>query len=153
MNTKLARILATGCGVGFLPYAPGTAGTLLGIPIYLMLASLQWSLYLLTVITFTILSVYIASIAEMSFKEKDAPPIIIDEIAGFLWTMFLVSPDHFQITVGFLTFRFFDIVKPYPVRKIQQTLPGGWGVVMDDLAAGIYACVSLHLILKIWGSL
>ncbi|MCX7816350.1 MAG: phosphatidylglycerophosphatase A [Syntrophales bacterium] len=152
MSAKVAKILATGCGIGFVPYAPGTAGTILGIPIFLALVDLQWTLYLLTILAFTILSVYIAGIAEMNLKKKDAPPIIIDEITGFLWTMFLVSPDFFNITAGFLIFRFFDIVKPFPIRRIQKALPGGWGIVMDDVAAGIYACTSLHLITKLWGA-
>lgn len=147
LNERLIKILATGFGSGFAPLAPGTAGTLVGIPLYLLFSVLPWPIRLITVLAFTCLSWHVADEAEKLFGRKDAQCIVIDEIAGLQWTLFLVAPTVFHVALGFALFRLFDIVKPFPARLFQERLPGGCGVVADDLAAGIYANLSLQVLI------
>lgn len=96
----------------------------------------------------TLLAVYASGEAERIFDRKDSPRIVIDEIVGFLWSLALVGPTAGRIAAAFFLFRLFDIVKPPPARWCQDRLPGGWGVVMDDVAAGIWANVALMLALR-----
>lgn len=130
--------------------APGTAGTLAGILLYLPLSALPEPAYLFFLLAFTGVAVYLAREAEVVFKQKDPPCIVIDEIAGFLWAMFFVPPTITTVSIGFLLFRFFDILKPFPVRLLQDKLPGGYGVVGDDVMAGIYSNVVLQILIKIF---
>jgi phosphatidylglycerophosphatase A len=95
----------------------------------------------------TLLAVYASGEAERIFDRKDSPRIVIDEIVGLLWALFLVGPTLYRIAAAFFLFRLFDIVKPPPARWCQDRLPGGWGVVMDDVAAGIWANGALLLAL------
>lgn len=148
MKEKLIKLLATACGSGYAPVAPGTAGTLVGILLYFPLASLPWPAYLLFLLVFTAAAVYLAREAEIVFRQKDASCIVVDEVVGFLWTLFAVPPTLLAVIIGFLLFRFFDIVKPFPARLIQDKLPGGYGVVGDDVIAGIYGNLVLQVLLK-----
>jgi phosphatidylglycerophosphatase A len=125
-------------------------GTLVGIPLYLALSSLSWPLYLVSVSVLTLLAVYASGEAERIFDRKDSPRIVIDEIVGLLWSLAFVGPTIGRIVLAFFLFRFFDIVKPPPARWCQDRLPGGWGVVMDDVAAGIWANVALQLVLTVF---
>lgn len=100
---------------------------------------------------FSFLAIYVSGEAENLFRKKDAPQIVIDEIAGFQFTMFLITPTVWHILCGFLLFRFFDILKPFPAGYCQKRLSGGYGVVMDDVAAGIYANISLTLLILVLG--
>lgn len=151
LNDKFIKVVATGFGSGFMPFAPGTAGTVVAIPVYLVFSPLSWPLYLLSALALTSLAVYASQEAERIFHKKDAPQIVIDEMAGFLWTMFLVSPTPLHVLLGLVFFRFFDIVKPFPARWCQQRLPGGYGVVFDDVVAGIYANILLWVVIAFWG--
>jgi phosphatidylglycerophosphatase A len=143
--------VATGFGSGLVPFAPGTAGTLVGILIYLALSRLSWSLYLVFVVIITCLACYVSQQAERLFDEKDPPCIVIDEIVGFQWSMFLIAPTVLHVFAGFILFRFFDILKVFPAGYFQRSLPGGWGVVMDDVVAGMYSNIVLLLLIKFWG--
>lgn len=89
--------------------------------------------------------------AEKIFNEKDSSRIVIDEIVGFQFTMFLITPTVLHIFLGFLLFRFFDIAKPFPIRLCERKFPGGYGVVGDDIVAGIYANIFLLLLIKYLG--
>jgi len=149
LNATLVKILATGFGSGYAPLAPGTVGTLVGIPFFLLFSPFGGSMYLLTILALTFLACYVADEAERVFGRKDASCIVIDEIVGYLWTMFLVSPTLPHIALGVVLFRVFDIIKPFPVRFCESYFPGGYGVVMDDVAAGLYACLAMHVILTI----
>ncbi len=102
----------------------------------------------MTLTAFTFLAFYASGEAEKIFEEKDPSRIVIDEWAGFLWAMFLVSPTVSHLLGGGALFRFFDIVKIFPANFFQKRLPGGLGVVMDDVAAGIYANVVLHILIR-----
>jgi phosphatidylglycerophosphatase A len=137
---------ATGFGVGYSPIAPGTMGTLLAIPIYLLLSCIPSPLYELTLVTFLFLSVWISENAEKYFGKGDDQRIVLDEIMGFLITMLWVPKIILFIVFGFLLFRFFDILKPFPIRHLERTWKGGYGVVFDDVLAGVYANIILQII-------
>jgi phosphatidylglycerophosphatase A len=137
---------ATGFGVGYSPIAPGTLGTLIAIPIYYFLSGISSPLYEITLIGFLFLSVWISENAEIFFGKKDDQRIVIDEIVGFLITMLWVPKTIHFILIGFFLFRFFDILKPFPIRRLEKRLKGGYGVVLDDVMAGVYSSIVLHLI-------
>ena len=139
-------ILATGFGVGYSPVAPGTLGTLVAIPIYYFLSEIPSPLYEITLIGFIFLSVWISEKAEIFFVKKDDQRIVIDEIIGFLITMLWIPKTTRFIIIGFILFRFFDILKPIPIRRLEKGLKGGYGVVLDDVAAGAYANIVLQVI-------
>ncbi len=130
---------------------PGTAGTLVGIPLYWVFSAMPWPLWLITAAAFTCLAVQVSGEAEKLFERKDAQCIVIDEIAGLQWALFLIPPTALHVVLGFILFRLFDIVKPFPARWVQERLPGGIGVVGDDLVAALYAGLSLHLLTRFLG--
>jgi len=138
-------ILATGFGVGYSPIAPGTLGTLLAIPIYFFLSEIPFPLYEITLAGFFFLAVWVSDKAGAVFGKKDDQRIVIDEMMGFFITMLWVTKTPFFILVGFILFRFFDILKPFPIRRFEK-VRGGFGVVLDDVLAGIYANIMLHMI-------
>jgi phosphatidylglycerophosphatase A len=142
-------LMATGFGVGYSPIVPGTLGTLLAIPIYYLLSSIAFPLYELTLIGFFFFSSWVSNQAERYWGKKDDQKIVIDEIMGFLVTMLWVPKTIPFIVAGFVLFRFFDILKPFPIRRLEQ-IKSGFGVVLDDVLAGIYANIILHLILRFW---
>ncbi len=142
-------LLATGFGVGYSPVAPGTLGTLIAIPIYYFLSNISSPIYEITLIGFFFLSVWVSEKAEVLFGKKDDQRIVIDEIMGFLVTMLWVPKTAILIVTGFFLFRFFDILKPFPIRRLEKGLKGGYGVVLDDVMAGVYANIVLQMILVI----
>jgi phosphatidylglycerophosphatase A len=140
LNDKLIKLLATGFGSGLSPFAPGTAGTLVGVVICLLCLPLPWAMRLLIVIALSALSIYVAGQAEIIYQKKDDQRIVIDEIIGLQITMLPVAINVMSLCAAFVLFRIFDILKPFPIGNLQR-LPGGWGVVADDVLAGIYAAV------------
>jgi phosphatidylglycerophosphatase A len=142
-------LFATGFGAGFSPVVPGTVGTLFAVPIYFFISSIPSPLYEVTLATFFFLSSWIAGQAEQYRGKKDDPRIVIDEIMGFLVTMLWVPKSLFSIVAGFILFRFFDILKPFPIRRLER-VRSGYGVVLDDVLAGIYSNIILHMILRFW---
>jgi phosphatidylglycerophosphatase A len=138
LNEKLITFLATGFGSGLVPFAPGTVGTLVGVLICLLCLPMPWTLRLPFVLALLVLSIYVADQAEKIYQKKDDQRIVIDEIIGFQVTMLPVAITGLNLCVGFVLFRIFDILKPFPIGNLQK-LSGGWGVVIDDVAAGIYA--------------
>jgi phosphatidylglycerophosphatase A len=131
--------VATGLGSGCAPVAPGTAGSLVGL-------ALAWP-YLAATAAVSGLGVVAAGRAEALLGSKDPGRIVIDEIAGMLVTLIGVPPTWPLLAAGFLLFRVFDILKPFPCRWAERRLPGGLGVMTDDLLAGAYACLVLHVVL------
>ena len=129
--------------------APGTLGTLVAIPIYYFLSEIPSPLYEITLVGFFFLSVWISQNAEIFFGKKDDQRIVIDEVIGFLITMLWVPKTIRFIIIGFFLFRFFDILKPFPIRRLEKGFKGGFGVVLDDVVAGIYANIILRLIYRI----
>jgi len=149
---KLITILATGLGTGYTPIFPGTAGTLLGVVIYLVFIKIfPFPLsYAVAVAIFWGLGVWISGKCENYLEGKDNQTIVIDEIAGFLITMFLIPFSFRFILLGFIFFRIFDILKPFKIEKIQK-LPRGWGIMGDDLAAGILSNIMLYISRSMFG--
>lgn len=145
---RFVILMATWGGSGFSPFASGTAGTLAAIPFYLVLARLPLPVYAATLVPFFFLASWVAGRAEEIFGEKDSGKIVIDEVMGYLITMAGVPLSWQAVVAGFFLFRFFDIVKIEPARWCDQRLKNGYGVVLDDVVAGIYAAIALRLLLR-----
>ncbi len=143
---KLFLLLATGFGVGYSPISPGTLGTLIAIPVYYFLSNILSPIYEITLAGFFFLSVWISENAERFFGMKDYQKIVIDEIMGFLITMLWIPRTFLFVILGFFLFRFFDILKPFPIRRLEKGFKGGYGVVLDDVVAGVYANIVLRFI-------
>ena len=146
---RLIILLATWWGVGFSPIAPGTVGTLAAIPLFLILSLLPLWLYLSCVLGLTLLACWAAGRAEVIFKEQDHRAIVIDEVVGFLAVMVAVPPTWPfwpSLIAGFILFRAFDVIKPPPIRFLERTVKGGYGVVLDDVLAALYA----HMVLRVF---
>jgi phosphatidylglycerophosphatase A len=141
---KPVMFLATGCFVGNMPVAPGTFGSVMGLPLCFLLSGIGFSTAVFLSAVFILFAVWVAHAAEKIVKTKDPGCIVIDEIAGIL-VAFLGLPFTVSTAIaGFMTFRFFDILKPFPIRYLEVKLPGGAGIVMDDVMAGIYSNLVLR---------
>jgi len=132
--------LAFGFGSGLAKKAPGTFGTLAAVPLYLALVQVQ-SLIVYSVVTLLVIlvGVWICGQAAEKLGEHDFGGIVWDEIAGFLVTMWLVPFTWQAVALGFIMFRVFDIIKPWPIRWIDRQVHGGLGIMLDDLLAGVFA--------------
>ncbi len=146
MINRFVVLLATGFGVGYSPLAPGTLGTLIAIPVYYFLSNISSPIYEITLTGFFFLCVWISENAEIAFWKKDDRRIVIDEIVGFLITMLWVPKTILFVIIGFFLFRVFDILKPFPIRRLEKGFKGGFGVVLDDVVAGVYANIVLQII-------
>jgi phosphatidylglycerophosphatase A len=142
---RLILFLATGLGVGYSPIVPGTTGTLLAIPIFLLLSCIPSPVYEWTIIAFFFLACWVSDKAQSHWGKKDDQRIVIDEIMGFFTAMMWLPKTTLFVALGFVLFRVFDIVKPPPVRRLEQ-VRGGYGVVLDDVMAGVYANIVLQII-------
>lgn len=145
---RLARaailFFAQGAYTGRSPVAPGTAGTLLGVLLYVFAAGLSLAPYLALCLVLVLLGTWAAGRAETLLGGKDDPRIVIDEVAGYLVAMILIPPGWGFAAAGFFLFRFFDIVKPFPIYRLQR-LKGGIGVMIDDLGAAVYTNIVLRI--------
>lgn len=147
MLDKLIKWLAFGFGSGYAPKAPGTFGTLAAIPIYLLLENLSIELYLVIVLLMFLVGIVLCAEATKQLGVNDHPGIVWDEIVGYLVTMIAVPQGWEFVVAGFLLFRLFDIVKPWPIRWVDKHLHGGFGIMFDDVLAGVFAGAILHLVL------
>jgi phosphatidylglycerophosphatase A len=152
---RLAVLLATGLGVGRLPIAPATwASAAMAILLFFLLPRLTLPEYLALTVAITALAILVCGPAEKVLGH-DAHPIVMDEVAGMMVTMFAAPvtfpgpPYAVALLIGFVLFRIFDIGKPPPVGR-AQLLPGAWGIVTDDLLAGVYANVGLQILALLW---
>ena len=143
--------LATGCRVGNIPFAPGTLGTLVGLPLCFILTGIALMPAILCTLLFILFSVWIADAAEKILDQKDPGCIVIDEIAGILVTLVGLPFNTATVLGGFFLFRILDISKPFPIRKIDKRVAGGLGVVADDVAAGIIAHIILEGMIYFYG--
>ena len=139
--------LATGCFIGNIPFAPGTFGTILGLPLCFLLAKTELPVAVFLTAIFIIFSILIAHDAEKILKKDDPGCIVIDEIAGLMVALFGLPFNAVYASAGFVIFRFFDILKPFPIRLIEKKLSGGTAIVMDDVAAGICTNLVLRVLL------
>ncbi len=142
--------LAFGFGSGLARNAPGTFGTLSAIPVYCLFAQADLLVYSLLTLIVTVVGVRICGIAAENLGEHDFGGIVWDEIAGFLITMWLVPLTWQTIIAGFILFRFFDILKPWPIKWLDQQVQGGLGIMLDDVLAGLFAAGLLWLAVD-WG--
>ena len=136
--------IAFGFGSGLMPIAPGTWGTLAALPVYLLLTSLSPSVYLLITLGLFLLGVWVSERVTRDLGEEDYSGIVWDEVVGYLLTMLGAPVGIIWMIVGFFLFRFFDILKPYPIRLIDTHVKGGLGVMLDDVLAAVPACLILH---------
>jgi len=143
------HLLATGFGVGLAPIAPGTAGSLLALlPCALILDwPWQWQAMLAAVVLFA--GIFVCGASARRLGVHDHPAIVLDEIAAMLSLMLFVPSGHFWLVVAFVAFRFFDIVKPWPIRDMDHSLRGGLGIMLDDQMAALYAGICLIIIERI----
>jgi phosphatidylglycerophosphatase A len=160
LTDQLALLVATGLGVGYCPLAPGTVGSFLGIILILLLSRIgliggqRLVFHLLVVTMITAVGIWAASRSEVILKRKDPPQVVIDEIVGQLLTFGLIfkNPRFILLLMGFFFFRLFDIIKPFPIRELER-VPLGFGIVLDDLAAGFYASLIILLAHLYWPTL
>lgn len=140
--------IATGFGAGFLPWAPGTWGSLLALPLHALLSMLAPGQHALALAGIFLVAVLSAGAAEKILDRKDPGVVVIDEVMGMLITLIAVPANPLAWLLGFGLFRFFDILKPWPVRSIDQRLNGGLGIVLDDVMAGLYALAALQILCR-----
>jgi phosphatidylglycerophosphatase A len=148
ISDRLALLLATYLGTGYAPIASGTVATAAAIPLQLAVALLPppgmrlWA-QVAAILFFSLGGIAAATVAERRLGSHDPSQVVVDEVAGYLITMFLVPPTWITVTAGFLLFRAFDIVKPWPAGPAER-LGGGLGIMADDLICGVYASLILH---------
>lgn len=141
------HFISLGFGTGLAPKAPGTFGTLPALVLVWLFAPLGVSAYVGVVVLFTLLGIYLCGATAKAMGEHDAPAIVWDEIAGFMIAMIAVPVSAWSLLVAFLLFRFFDIVKPWPIRWFDRKVDGGLGIMLDDVIAGLFTLVIMHLLL------
>ena len=142
---RLFMNIATGLGLGYAPFAPGTFGTMLALPIHFLISRLPLPLYFAAMAALILVAVAAAGAAEKILDRPDPGEVVIDEVVGMLVAMIAVPLHPLAWLLAFGLFRFFDIVKPWPVGYIDQHFHGGLGIVMDDLMAGLYALAVLQI--------
>lgn len=142
---QFALLIATFGYVGFFPIAPGTAGSLAALALF---SFVRWvgmpAFELGTIVAVLAVGIWSANGAERALGRKDPGPVVIDEVLGMLITLALLPVSLTGVAVGFLLFRLFDVVKPYPAGRLEH-LPGGYGIMLDDAMAAVYA----HLVLRL----
>ncbi len=147
------HVLALGFGAGAVPVAPGTFGTLAAIPLYLLMTRLDLTYYIAAVVLLFGIGVWACDKTGRQLGIHDHPAIVWDEVVGYLITMIAVPLSWYWLLAGFLLFRLFDIWKPFPIRLLDQRVGGGFGVMVDDLVAGVYAWLTLWGLILGWRAL
>jgi len=148
LQQKAILFCATGAGAGYFPRMPGTMGTVVAIPFSLGLNRIAANHFWLAgfiLIVASVFAIWCADEAARILKQKDPQRVVIDEIVGFLLANFLMPMSAPALLCSFLLFRFFDIAKVFPIDRIER-LPGGAGIVLDDVMAGFYALICLRVI-------
>jgi phosphatidylglycerophosphatase A len=149
LSGRLARVIATGLGSGYSPIAPGTAGSLVGLLCFWPLARVPLALLAVAIVGLFFVGVAASTVVAEQVGLHDPGIVVVDEVIGMWITLALLPFTPLTAALGFLLFRLMDIVKPYPARALER-LPGGWGIVADDVMAGIYANLALRLGLYLW---
>jgi phosphatidylglycerophosphatase A len=149
---RVAKIVATFFGLGYFPVARGTLASLAAAVLYkLLLGDLPWPVYAGLVLALFLISVPAATSAARALGQKDPRAVVVDEVCGQLALYTCVPATLINVLAGFVLFRIFDIFKPFPIRRVER-LPGGWGIMVDDLAAAAYGAAVLHLFLFLRGA-
>jgi phosphatidylglycerophosphatase A len=140
-------VVTTGCFAGYAPFDPGTAGTIVAIPLYLVLVWAGWFPYLIGMFLLFVVGIQGAHKIEQATDKTDNGIIVIDEVVGYLTTMVFLPRQWVYIIIGFGVFRLFDCLKPYPIRKFDKNPKfGGFGVMIDDVLAGVYGNMVLQIL-------
>ena len=145
--------LAFGFGAGLSPKAPGTVGTLVAIPLHFLLLEIAFSVYLYIgiVVAAFLAGIYLCGRTARDIGVHDHGGIVWDEFVGYWITMFLVPVTWYWVLAGFAAFRFFDIVKPWPVGWLDKKVQGGFGIMLDDVIAGLYAAIVIQTAMYLTG--
>ena len=141
------HFLSLGLGSGLSPKMPGTMGTIIGVLLFVALPNVSWELYLGILISSFMVGIILCDYTAKALKVHDHPAIVWDEIVGFFITMFMVPKTWVYILVGFVLFRFFDILKPWPISLADKNVKGGLGIMLDDVIAGIFALIIIQIFL------
>ena len=142
-----SKITATFFGVGYFPVAPGTVTSAVIVLLYkFFLHRLSWPIYLLIFFMMFGLGIIVSDIYSRMLKKEDPRTVVIDEAAGQMIAMFLLSPQWSICAASFFLFRIFDIVKPFPIKR-AETFPGGFGIMLDDIVAAIFTGILINLFL------
>jgi phosphatidylglycerophosphatase A len=139
------HLLAFGFGSGVIPKAPGTWGTLVAVPLYVLLQGVSMAVYLSLVLALLLLGIWLCDVAARDLGVHDHPGIVWDEIVGYLITMIAAPAGWPWWLAGFVLFRLFDILKPWPISAIDKGVAGGLGIMLDDILAGLMALACLQL--------
>ncbi len=140
------HLLACGFGTGASPYAPGTAGTLVGIPFFIAMSGLDPAVYLAVLLLLFLVGIWLCRRTARDFGVHDHGGIVWDEVVGYLVSMIAMPVHWFWILAGFFVFRFYDVFKPFPIRLVDNRVGGGFGIMFDDLLAGLYSLATLHVL-------
>ena len=152
VRTRAGLAIATALGAGYAPTAPGTFGSAVGVLLWMALPHILW-LQLAVILVVAVVGSWSGSVAEEHFHKTDPGQVVVDEVAGMMVTLVLNPVGGWGwMLVAFLLFRAFDIAKPFPVRQFER-LPGGIGIMADDLMAGIYANIALRASIWLFGHL
>jgi phosphatidylglycerophosphatase A len=143
------HFLAYGLGTGLVPVAPGTAGSLVGVALFWLMAPLSALYYAAITVVLWVAGLFICGQTARDLGAHDPGAIVWDEIVGFLVAMYLIPRDWRWVLAGFVLYRLFDIWKPYPIRMVERGLGVGTGIMADDVVAGVYTLAILHLVR--WG--
>lgn len=147
LRTRVGLLIATALGAGYAPLAPGTFGSIVGLALWLALPN-ALSIQMIVIVAVCLAGAWSGFVAEQHFQRRDPGQVVVDEVAGMMVTLVLNPiPRSAWLVYAFLLFRAADIVKPFPVNRLER-LPGGVGIMADDVAAGIYANLALRL--SIW---
>lgn len=142
------HVLALGLGSGASPFAPGTMGTLAALPFAWLLGHLSLLPYLAITAVCFVLGIYLCDRTAKDLGVHDHPAIVWDEFVGLFVTLIAIAPTWLNLLLGFILFRVFDILKPWPIGWLDRQVEGGFGIMLDDLLAGVYAWLALQLILR-----
>ena len=148
---RAVLFLATGFFIGTVPFAPGTFGSVIGLPICFLISRLDILIGVICTVLFILFAIWVAAAAEKVLRKRDAGEIVIDEIAGLIVTFIGLPFTLKTVIAGFIIFRTFDILKPFPIRFLEKKVAGGSGVVLDDVLAGLYGNLILRLAIYITG--
>lgn len=140
------HFLAFGFGSGAAPVAPGTFGTLAAVPLYLLLAHLPLGIYLLALVLLFGVGIWLCEKTAQDLGVHDHGGIVWDEFVGYWITMVAAPPGWWWLVIGFVLFRLFDILKPFPISWLDRQIKGGLGIMVDDAVAGTFAWLCLQLL-------
>jgi phosphatidylglycerophosphatase A len=141
LRKKITEVIASCFYIGYIPGAPGTYGSLFAL---LLISQFSFLTKNISVVFFIVIGLIFSTLMEKQTGKKDDQRIVIDEFVGMLITFYFVEPNLSYLIIGFILFRLYDIYKPYPIKKTQK-LPSGWGILLDDVLAGVYARIVLHI--------